>query len=417
MLPAGMRDWLPAEARALSALSQRVLGCFESFGYDRVTVPAFEFAEVLERGLGSLDPAEVLRFVEPQTGEVVALRPDMTPQIARLSTSRLADRPWPARICYEGSVVRLRRQRARLRRQIPQAGIELLGADAAAGDKEVLEVAIAAVRAAGLADFVLDLSHARVAGALLDAVAAPHRVGLIEALSLRDPALLSARAQAAKIAAPVRDGLLALLDLAGGPQVLAAARARLAQTPAAEGVEVLEGLVQWAEGSGLAPRVFVDLADVRHLAYYTGALFQILAEGPGEPVVSGGRYDGLLERFGVPRPAAGFAVDLDNLAWAVGAPAADVPARVLLHGGEATLSQEIARGVRGQGVPVAICETDGDAYARSWGFSHRADLSAGTLIDLRGGGQSALGGSGASEVTDQIVAALRPRAQSSGGET
>ena len=349
-LPAGMRDWLPSEARALSLLARRVLRSFESFGYQRVTVPAFEYAEVLERGLGALDPAEVLRFVEPQTGEVVALRPDMTPQIARLMASRLRDRPLPARVCYEGSVVRLRRQRARRKRQIPQAGVELLGAAAAQGDREVLEVAIAAVRAAGLTDFVLDLSHATVAGALLQAAPLEARSGFIEALSLRDPGLLTERAREVRLDAPVRVGLCALLDLAGGPDVLSRAEKQLEGTPAVKGVKSLAALADWIQRQGLASRLFVDLADVRHSAYYTGALFQILAEGPGEAVVSGGRYDRLLERFGAPSPAAGFAVDLDNLAWAVGTGGGPTePIVVLLHGAPDDRLRSVAGGLRAQG--------------------------------------------------------------------
>jgi ATP phosphoribosyltransferase regulatory subunit len=233
---------------------------------------------------------------------------------------------------------------------------------------------------------------------------------------MRDPTLLSARAADAGLDAAVSEPLAALLDLAGGPDVLQAAKSRLAGTPAAEGVQSLEGLVQWAHESALAPRIFVDLADVRHLAYYTGALFQILAEGPGEPVVSGGRYDGLLARFGVPRPAAGFAVDLDNLAWAVAAPAAPLPTRVLLHGGDPALLQSIARGVRASGVPAVCCAQDGEAYARRWGFSHVADLSAGKLVDLCGDEPHAIVGTAASEVTEQIVAVLGSGARNTGDE-
>ena len=79
-----MRDFLPPEARRLSDLSRLLLGSFELFGYELVTLPVFEYEGVLERGLGALEPEEVLRFVEPETGEVVALRPDMTPQLARV---------------------------------------------------------------------------------------------------------------------------------------------------------------------------------------------------------------------------------------------------------------------------------------------------------------------------------------------
>src|SRR5215472_17690716 len=111
-LPSGMRDLLPEEAAARRSLSRSILDSFALHGYSIVTPPVFEFAEVLERGLGTLDPADVLRFVEPESGEVAALRPDMTPQIARLIATRLRDRPPPMRIAYEGTVLRRRSGRA-----------------------------------------------------------------------------------------------------------------------------------------------------------------------------------------------------------------------------------------------------------------------------------------------------------------
>src|SRR5215471_10292451 len=101
-----MRDLLPEEARSRRAIARRALERFALYGYSVVTPPAFEFADVLERGLGTLDPADVLRFVEPESGEVAALRPDVTPQIARMIATRLADRPVPMALCYEGTVLR-----------------------------------------------------------------------------------------------------------------------------------------------------------------------------------------------------------------------------------------------------------------------------------------------------------------------
>src|SRR5690606_39649174 len=92
-LPGGMRDLLPWEARQQLHLSRVVLKAFELHGFQQVILPAFEYADVLEQGLGRIEPNSVLRFVEPDTGEVVALRPDMTPQVARLIATRLAAEP------------------------------------------------------------------------------------------------------------------------------------------------------------------------------------------------------------------------------------------------------------------------------------------------------------------------------------
>ncbi len=372
-LPAGMRDLLPEESRALSALGRRLMGSFELFGYQRVTVPVFEYAAVLERGLGALDPREVLRFVEPESGEVVALRPDMTPQIARLVATRLSDAPGPARLAYEGSVVRLRRERARRHRQIPQAGIELIGSGAPDGDFEVLEVACAALGRVGLGHFVLDLGHARVAGALLETCPEAAQAGLSEALAQKDTAELERRAKRAGLDAGLVRALAALTELSGGAEIWPEARRLLAEGPAGPGLGELERVWERATELKWAPAIQVDLGEVRDLGYYTGVTFQILAEGPGAAVGAGGRYDGLLGLFGAPRPAAGFAVALDHLRWALGESSGQSAARVLVSGDDRVLAA-----LRRAGVCAAPAPREAREHARAWHYSHVLTLGAGS---------------------------------------
>ena len=90
-LPAGVRDFLPRAAARRRAVAERVMDVFSAWGYARIITPVFEVADVLERGLGADARAAAIRFVEPGTGEVVALRPDITPQVARLVATRMAD--------------------------------------------------------------------------------------------------------------------------------------------------------------------------------------------------------------------------------------------------------------------------------------------------------------------------------------
>ncbi|HEY5948206.1 MAG TPA: ATP phosphoribosyltransferase regulatory subunit, partial [Kofleriaceae bacterium] len=142
-LPSGVRDFLPRAAARRRALAENVLEVFEAWGYARIITPVFECADVLERGLGAGGRAAAIRFVEPGTGEVVALRPDITPQIARVVATRMADIPGPIRLCYEGAVTRLAGEAGQ--REILQAGIELVDAPAPDGDAEVLAVAAAAL--------------------------------------------------------------------------------------------------------------------------------------------------------------------------------------------------------------------------------------------------------------------------------
>jgi ATP phosphoribosyltransferase regulatory subunit len=352
-------------------MAQRLLEQFVLHGYVLVTPPAFELAAVLERGLGALDPRDVLRFVEPESGEVAALRPDLTPQIARLAATRLADRPGPMRLCYEGIVLRRRQERARRHRQILQAGVELLGVRGPEGDLEVMSLAVGSARAARLSAFVLDLGHAEIARSLLGELPAELASPLLEALGHKDSAALGQLARRAGKEPAQIDALRELPRLHGDKAVWKDAARLLGGTPAAPALSALRDLWDRAAAQGLEPVLRVDLGEVRGFAYYTGAIFHLFAEGPGEPIGSGGRYDDLLGRFGVPMPAAGFALDLDNLSWALRVHGEEEPreARILVKATER--EPGLCTALRHAGVACAAA-ADGDpiAYARAWDFSH-----------------------------------------------
>jgi ATP phosphoribosyltransferase regulatory subunit len=371
-LPAGMRDLLPEEAAARRWLSRQLLERFALYGFVVVTPPVFEFAEVLERGLGTLAPADVLRFIEPESGEVAALRPDMTPQIARIVATRLRGRPPPFRLCYEGTVLRRRSGRARKHRQIPQVGVELAGVPAPAGDLELLALAADALRASGLQHFSIDIGDAGVARALLSPLLPETQSRLSDALAHKDQSEVDA--VCANASAPHREALVALPTLHGGRDALLEGVARLATTPAAGPAQRLLDLYDSAVTSGLGGHLTADLGEVRGFAYYTGMIFHAYAPGTGDAVGSGGRYDELLGRFGWALPAAGFGLDLDRLGEALRANGSEEArsVRVVVVGGADHPS--LARLRAGGMVAISVADrTEALAWARAWGFSHVLD--------------------------------------------
>ena len=367
LLPAGMRDLLPSEARSRRTLARGVLEHFASWGYEVVTPPAFELAAVLERGLGTLDPRDVLRFVEPESGEIAALRPDMTPQIARMAAARMRDLPPPIRLAYEGTVLRRRQERARRHRQIPQAGLELLGVAGPHGDIEVITIAAEALRRAEIARFVIDLGHAEIARSLLAGYPDERARALRDALGVKDESRVAALADG--VDARVRAAVIALPALHGGLDVLDRGAALFGGTPAEGALAALRAIVDGCVAAGLGDVLQVDLGEVRGLAYYTGMLFRVLAEGPGASLGGGGRYDDLLARFGAPMPAAGFALDLDHLAWArrVAGAVEPAPRRVLIADVDGAPS--IARALRARGVAVALApRANAREHAIAWRY-------------------------------------------------
>ena len=313
-LPSGLRDLLPDHSAHLAELSASLHDVFSSFGYRRVLLPTLERLEVVERGLSVAALDRVLKFVEPGSGEVVVIRPDITPQIARLFAARPDALPAPARLCYDGPVLRAREARAGRPREVYQAGVELLGQDGPRADAEALTFLARSLDRVGLPDAVIEVGHARFAQEVIAAAGLPAaaREAASAALGRKDEGTLADLARRGKGTAAARAALPALATLYGDralPRARALARGLPGASAALAEVEAAIGRAR-----RMAGRPFVvDLGEVRGLGYYTGITFAGYAPGAGSAVAQGGRYDALLARFGRPGPAIGFAVDLE---WA-----------------------------------------------------------------------------------------------------
>jgi ATP phosphoribosyltransferase regulatory subunit len=373
--PLGMRDLLPPESRARRRVSELLQAVFDRYGYELVTTPLFEHVEVFERGL-TLDPRDLLRFVEPDTGEISALRPDMTPQIARVVSTRLAEYPPPWRLRYEGTVIRRRRGRARRQRQIAQVGIELIGQGGANADLEVIRLITEAVQSAGLASFQLELSEVGVGRALLGQHGPEVLEMAAEPLARKDEAQLKDALSRGGVSGELQARFLELAHMHGDVSVLKEAQKLVKGTPAAAHLASLSEVVEKLVALGMDSQLGVDLGEIRGAAYYTGVSFALFAEGPGEAVASGGRYDTLLGRYGRPQPATGAAIDLENLLWALDhaglAWRERAAVRLVVAGSDAARVSGMAEAVRAQGVPAATLDhaslDQASDYARAWSY-------------------------------------------------
>ncbi|MFO0693596.1 MAG: ATP phosphoribosyltransferase regulatory subunit [Polyangiales bacterium] len=374
--PSGMHDLLPPAALARANVRRRVSETFGLFGYEQVTTPVFELAEVIERGLETVDRRDLLRFVEPDTGEVALLRPDITPQIARIVATTLAHKPAPYRLAYEGTVIRRRRGRARRQQQVFQCGVECIGLAGPEADVEVIELAARACENVGLRDFRIELAQVHIGRALLSVVPEDALGLVVESIARKDELALERQLVAAGVPKKARGPLLALVGLYGGVDVLSRARKLFRDADASAALDALATVVERLESAGLGGRLGVDLGELRGQSYYTGVSFTILAHGPGEPVGAGGRYDNLLERFHAPAPATGFALDIDNLEWALRdagiSGQTDRKARFAVASGDPALAVRTAASLRAAGYTAGRIEaTNGDralAYAAAWEY-------------------------------------------------
>ncbi len=296
--PTGTRDVLHSELRELRAITDALCRVYEGRGYGEVRTPAIEVDDVIRRG-SSIEPG--YRVLDDH-GNVMALRPDMTVPIARLGATRFAGAEPPLRFSYLAHVYRSVRPHRGEAREIQQSGIELLGAPGPDGTAEVLSVLCAALDQAGLRDYRIALGSAAVFPRVLEALGVDERLR---------PDLLAALAAGdfVRLAGAVGDNglareLVSISRLRGGLEVV--------DGVPGDAAAALRGVLEAAD-QAVRDRVVVDLGLTRDLGYYTGAVFDVLHPALGAPIGGGGRYDELVGRFGREMPAAGFAIEVDQL--------------------------------------------------------------------------------------------------------
>jgi len=310
LLPEAIEDLLPAEAGQVETLRRTLLDEFVRHGYQLVVPPLLEFADAL------LDDQAVdlnlssFKLVDQLSGRTLALRADITPQVARLD-AHLLGRRGVARLCYCGSVLHTRPAGLFATREPLQIGVELYGHAGLEADHEVIRLLAVTLQLADLPPSRIDLGHVGIFRALVagQGLAPAVEQQLFDALQAKD--LPTLRALTTPLPEPVRDGLRVLPTLYGGAEVLRAASVCLPMLPAI--TRALGDLQRLAGELADLPLSF-DLADLRGYHYHGGVVFAAYCAASPGAVALGGRYDGVGARFGRARPATGFSLDLRALA-------------------------------------------------------------------------------------------------------
>ena len=311
-LPKGARIYLPDEAARKRYVETRLFEVFRRWGYREVVTPTFEFSEVLSVGTDVGVQESMFKFVDRETGRMLALRADITPQIARVVATRLRDEPKPVRLAYITNVFRYDEPRVSHYREFYQAGVELIGLEKPEAEVEIIAMAIEGLRALGLDRFQIDLGHPDFFRGLLEEITPDGgaRREIREALARKDSSTLARLV--AELAPPsdLAEALLALPMLFGREIVLERA-AKYARTERARrALANLTEVYRLLKIYGLAESVLLDLGEVRGFDYYSGLYFEAYIAGFGASIAGGGRYDDMLARFGYDCPAVGFAFDV-----------------------------------------------------------------------------------------------------------
>ncbi|RUT31959.1 ATP phosphoribosyltransferase regulatory subunit [Paenibacillus zeisoli] len=312
--PAGVRDYLPYAVERLRAIERSVLDCMSGWGYRQIMTPTMEYYDTV--GVASSTSDQKLFKLLNNRGTTMVLRSDMTAPIARVVSSLLKEEPLPIRLSYHANVYRAIEEEAGRESEFFQTGVELVGDDSPEADAEVVALAVASLQAAGVSTFKIALGHVGFLNGLLEeAVPGDEeaREGLKQGLLRRDYVGYREALTKLNVSEAQKEELKGILRLRGGKEVCSEARGLSQSQLAQDSIDHLCKVWEALEDYGVAEHVLIDLTMIGDFSYYTGLIFEGYAAELGFPVCSGGRYNNLLQQFGRPVPATGFALKTNRI--------------------------------------------------------------------------------------------------------
>lgn len=329
--PIGVKDYLPHAVAKLRRIEHEVLDCMRSWGYEQIMTPTIEYYDTV--GVASATSDQKLFKLLNQRGTTIVLRSDVTAPIARVASSLLKEQPFPLRLSYHANVFRAFEEEAGREAEFFQTGVELIGDPSPEADAEVIALAIASLKAAGVPAFKMAVGHVGFLNGLFGDTL-PGRTEAQEQLKAcllqRDYVGYRAVLRELRLEEDVLRELEGLLRLRGGQEVCDQALQLRVSDDAREAIRHLCEMWDVLGAYGVQDQVLIDLTMIGDFSYYTGMTFEGYASQLGFPVCSGGRYDNLLAQFGRPAPATGFALKTTRmLEVAVGEQ--ETPERVLIR--------------------------------------------------------------------------------------
>lgn len=314
-LPKGVTDFLPEKAAKIGYIEDKIRKVFELWGFRRLIPPLLEFEEVLSLGMGEEVKGKSFRFDDRQSGKLLVIPPDITPQVARIVATRMHSYPLPHRLYYNGRVLRHAEMQSGRSREIFQSGVELIGLDSPEADAEMIAMAVEVIKGVGFDNFKIDVGQVEYFRGVMAVSGLAHheRVLLQEAIGKKDASSVRDIVDRSKVSDAVKESIVALPRLFGGREVLAEAERFAGNDRSRKALENLSAVLDIVDIYGVRDYLTIDLGEIRGLDYYTGITFEGFVTGLGEEICGGGRYDSLTARFGFPSPATGFAFNILSL--------------------------------------------------------------------------------------------------------
>ncbi len=357
-LPCGVRDLFLESAAKLSRLMAIWRQLFDSWAYTEIIPPTYEHYDVLMAGSDADFERRIFRVLDRE-GNILALRPDITTQVARIVGTKLHDLPLPLRFYYLTNVFRFEEPQAGRQREFYQAGLELIGATGPEADAEMVAILIEALQRVGLQGFQINLGQMAFFRAIVAELdLSPAQVEELKgAIDRKDEVGLRKSLRKWKIDDGHAMALRELPNLCGGEEALERAASLAPNVGASQAIENLSHIYGLLTAQGLAEYLVIDLGEARGMDYYTGITVEGFSPGLGFSICNGGRYDELIGLYGRPLPAVGFGLGVERVLLALeeqGEQEVHLAPHLLVAAKAASMGRAILQRLRRRGLKVEV---------------------------------------------------------------
>ncbi len=312
--PEGVRDIYNGECRRKNKVQDTLHSVLQSYGYDDIQTPTFEFFDVFSREVGTVPSKELYKFFDRE-GYTLVLRPDITPSIARAVAKYFTEEDMPVRLCYVANTFINHSDFQGRLKENTQLGAELIGDGSVEADAEIIALVVESLLKIGLTEFQVGVGHVDFFKSLLreSRLSEELELELRELISNKNIYGVRELLEPLPITVGLKEAFAAIPKLFGSVDILEKADACAVTEDAKRALERLKRIYELLTCYGYEKYITFDLGVVSKYKYYTGIIFQAYTYGTGDAVAKGGRYDTLMDHFGKPAPATGFAFVVDRL--------------------------------------------------------------------------------------------------------
>lgn len=312
-IPAGMRDLILGECETKKKIQLEIENTLDKWGYQEVVTPTIEYYKTYNIGFDDMQEEDMYKFFDA-SGKIIMLRADMTIPIARVVATKFKEAPMPLRFRYCADVFKVHEELSGLQNEISDCGVELIGVDEKSGDLEILATAMEALKVVKDKKCILEIGNVnyfREACRVLN-LSEENISVLGNLIGKKSLISLEEYVKTLQLDKDAQQFFLELPWMSGDYRVLEKARKYAWNTTLNTLLDDLLRLYENLSTLGYE-NINFDLGKISNLNYYTGIIFEAFVEGVGTRIMSGGRYDTLIGKYGRDLPAVGFSIKLDAL--------------------------------------------------------------------------------------------------------